>query len=121
MEEFSKFLTFKGGKLTKTEPPQWYRDGVAKDDDFERMLSKVGATGLDEYGEHGDTIKIYRALKNSYLAIFWDVSEIISLVVIEDLADYMLFKAQYIAPLGQLIMASDQHWVWQEERKKRRA
>jgi hypothetical protein len=121
MDDRKKSLKFKNGKLTKAALPQWYGKAMAVDGDFDKLLSQAGASGLDEYGGGGDTLQIYRTPNDGYLVIFRDTNEIISLVFIDNVADYLMFKAQYIAPLAQLIMAADQHWVWEQDRKKKRA
>jgi hypothetical protein len=122
MDAVEKSLKFANGKLGKIIAPQWLKKATKEDGEFHSLLSGAGASGLDDYGENADTIQIYRTPKDAgYLVIFWDTNEIISLVFIDTAADYMLFKAQYIAPLAQLIMASDQHWAWQEDRKKKRS
>jgi hypothetical protein len=63
-------------------------------------------------------MQIYKTPDNGYLVCFWDVHEALADVFIDDLADYLTFRAQYIAPLAQLIMATEQHLAWQEDRKK---
>jgi hypothetical protein len=119
MDERKKSLKFKNGKLAKTTAPQWYLNATKEDGSYDVLLSRAGATRSDEYGEHGDTMQIYRAPNDAgYLVIFRDTFEIISVVFIDNVADYMLFKAQYIAPLAQLIMAADEHFEWEEDRRK---
>ena len=122
MDAIEKSLKFENGKLTKVTAPRWYTEATKEDGVFDDLLSRAGVSALDSYGENADTITIYRTPKDAgYLVISWDTNEIISVVFIDTVADYMLFKAQYIAPLAQLIMASEQHWVWQEDRKKNRS
>jgi hypothetical protein len=119
MIDSAKSLKFKNGKLVKAPLPPWYRKALADDDDFAALLTRAGASNVDEYGEGGDSIQMFRGPNNGYLVIFHDSFEMISLVFIDNVADFMTFKARYIAPLAQLIMASDKHWAWQEDRKKK--
>ncbi|MGJ5207743.1 hypothetical protein [Bradyrhizobium sp. HKCCYLR20261] len=118
MDDTQKSLRFADGKLLEVDLPQWFRKATEEDGEFDDLLSRAGASRLDDYGDKTDTIKIYRTPQDTgYLVIFWDTFEIISLVFIGNVADYMTFRAQYIAPLAQLIMATDQHLAWQEERR----
>lgn len=118
MIDAAKSLKFKNGKLVKGPIPAWYRKALAEDDDFKALLTKAGASSVDEYGDGADAIQMFRDPKNGYLIIFHDTFEMICLVFIDNVADFLTFKAQYIAPLAQLIMASDKHFEWQEERGK---
>jgi hypothetical protein len=120
MDIAKKSLRFKNGKLTKARAPQWFVKATVEDDDFEKLLTAAGASTHDGYGDGGDSLQIFRTPNDGYLVMFHDVHELNSYVFIDDVPDYLLFKAQYIAPLAQLIMASEQHFVWEEECKKKR-
>jgi hypothetical protein len=103
----------------KATAPAWFVKAKSLDGSWDRILSDAGASGYDDFGEHGDTIQVYKTPDNEYLVSFWDVNEALADVFIDDLSDYLTFRVQYIAPLAQLIMATDQHLAWQEDRKKK--
>src|SRR5580698_1784005 len=100
MIDAAKSLKFTKGKLVKSPLPQWYRKALAEDDELAALLTRAGASNIDEYGDGGDSIQMFRGPYNSYLVIFHDSTEMISLVFIDNVADFMTFKAQYIAPLA---------------------
>jgi hypothetical protein len=118
MTEEHKVLRFRDGKLVKATAPEWFVKAKSVDGSWDRILSDAGAIGYDDFGDSGDTIQVYKTPDNGYLVSFWDVNETLADVFIDDLVDYLTFRAQYIAPLAKLIMATDQHFAWQEDRKK---
>lgn len=118
-EAYQEVLRFKNGRLTKATPPSWFRRAARTDGNLQDLLVKAGARGLDDVGEHGDRIEIFKAPQNGYLFVFRDVTEDACNVFVDNLADFPTFKTQYVAPMAQLIMAADQHFVWQLDQKKR--
>jgi hypothetical protein len=117
MSEDQKVLRFKDGKLVPGTAPEWFNKAKSFEGNWDNSLTKAGAILYDDYGEYGDTIQVYKTPDNGYFVSFWDVHKAMADVFVDDLADYLTFRAQYIAPLAQLIMAEDQHLVWQEDRK----
>jgi hypothetical protein len=116
---------FVDGRLVKVDPPEWFARATAADDgDWNTLLTKAGATAIDDFGGDGgaDSIEIYEGPDGDYFIGFWDCNKCIAEVFIDNVADYLHFRATYIAPLANLIMESARHYEWeQEKRKVRRA
>lgn len=119
MLDVEKVARFKDGQLSRAEAPKWLADILTSDGDYREALSKAGASTEDPYGEDGDTIHIFRMPDSGHLVIFWDTGEVICYVLIDSPADFLTFKAQYVAPLAQLIMQTDKFQEWDEERRKK--
>jgi hypothetical protein len=114
---------FVDGRLVKMQPPEWFTKATVGADDWPRALSKAGAIGVDDFGGDtgGDSIEVYRGPAGDYFIGFWDCSECIAEVFVDNIADYLLFRATYVAPLAKLIMDSERHYEWQEGNRKIRA
>lgn len=113
---------FAEGRWVKSEPPQWYAR-AEKNGSWPSMITSVGAVFVADYsgdGE-GDQIEIFQGPDGDYAIFFWDCNQCFAEVFIDNVADYLTFKSTVIAPQAVLIMESERHEQWQEERKRRRA
>jgi hypothetical protein len=89
----------------------------------QRWRHASGASCVADYdgaGE-GDQIEIYEGPDGDFVIFFWDCNRCFAEVFIDNVADYLTFKSTVIAPQAMLIMESERHEQWQEERKRRRA
>jgi hypothetical protein len=113
---------FTDGHLVKADPPDWFARAISKDGGWDRLLSKAGATAVEDFGADGggDSIEIYEGPAGDYAIVFRDCNKCIAKVFIDDVADYLRFRATYIAPLATLIMESEKHFEW-ENRKRLKA
>ena len=120
MIDADKIFRFESGKLLKAETPSWLKPALTADADEDALLQKAGAHGVETFGDGGDTISIFRTPDKGFLITFWDIGEAICYVLVASPADFLAFKAQYVAPLSQLAIASDQFTAWQESQRKMR-
>ena len=58
---------------------------------------------------------------SAFAIIFWDSAQCIARVFIDTVADYLVFKAQVIAPQAMLIMECDRQFDLEQQRAKPRA
>jgi hypothetical protein len=113
---------FANGGWTKSEAPQWFSNAVTRDGDWGEELSRAGATLLEEFGGAGaDTIAIYQGQAGDYAILFWDAAKCIARVFIDNVPDYMTFRASIIAPHAMLIMESERLFVLGRTRPELRA
>jgi hypothetical protein len=101
MEIAYNLYQFKDGKLSKCATPDWFRKAVDADDAVDRgeMLSRVGCRALESFGEI-DTLVVYRTPDDGFLIEYIDVEELVASVLIYDRADYLTFRARFVAPLS---------------------
>jgi hypothetical protein len=112
---------FINGEWIRSEPPEWFANAISDDDDWGAQLSRAGATEVDEFGGAGaDTIAIYEGPAGDYAIVFWDAAKCIARVFIDNIPDYLTFKARVIAPQSMLIMESDREFERQRDRAKLR-
>lgn len=111
---------FRNSQLEKCSPPEWFTK-LPENGSWPEMLTHAGATALEKFGEGGDTIEIYEAPEGGYFIGYWDCNRCIANIFIDDVADYLLFRATYIAPLASLIMESEKHYQWEQANKVRRS
>lgn len=111
---------FKDGKLSKCSPPEWFRKALDCDDavGWSELLSRAGCRATEGFGEI-DTLNVYRTPDEGFLVEYVDCEELVISVLIYDRAEYLTFRAQYIAPLASFIMRADRHDVWQKEQSKK--
>lgn len=116
MSNLDRLYKFEGGRLSKCDAPNWYRKAVDDDApvDWNENLSRAGARAVESFGEV-DALNVYRTPDDGFLVEYLDYEELVASVLINDRADYLTFRAIYLAPLASLIMQSDQHDNWRKE------
>ncbi|NOJ41377.1 hypothetical protein [Bradyrhizobium australiense] len=107
---------FQDGKLSKCDMPAWFLKATESDDaiGWAETLSRAGCRQVESFGDI-DNLNLYRTPDDGFLIEYVDVEELVVSVLIYDRADYLTFRAQYIAPLASLIMESDRQDVWDKE------
>ena len=113
-------FAFVEGRLVPTSPPAWFVKATSEESNWSTALTKAGARPLEDFGDGGDNIEIYQGPEGDYYVGYWDPGECIAHIFIDNVADYLSFRAQYVAPLASLIMESDRHFVWQQAQKLKR-
>ena len=113
---------FADGRWAKSEPPKWYA-AIEENGDFRTLMRNAGAICVEDFGGGGEghLIEVYEGRDGDYAIFFHNSSQCIAEVFIDNVADYLTFKSTVIAPQAMLIMESERHEQWQEERKRRRA
>jgi hypothetical protein len=96
---------FADGRLVKTVPPQWFVNATANSENWEERFTAAGATKIAEFGS-ADGLEIYQAPDGSYFILYWELQNCIAEIFVDNIADYVLFRATYVAPLASLIGAS---------------
>ncbi|WP_146618677.1 hypothetical protein [Rhodoplanes elegans] len=113
-----KTYRFSGGKLEAIERPDWIKPAFDGDIDlWHAALSSVGLIRDETFGDAGHTLEVHKHYAGHYYVEYWDASECVIEVHIANPADYITFRAQYISPLAMLIMKSDEHDAWLDERR----
>ncbi len=109
---------FSNGCWIKAEAPNWFAGALAKDDDWRTLLTRAGAIAVDNIGgdSGGDAIEIYEGPAGDYAIIFRDCSKFIARVFIDNIADYLTFRSEVIAPQAVLIMEAERHFHWEREK-----
>jgi len=109
---------FSEGRWIKAEAPDWFAKALAKDGDWHALLTRAGATAVDNIGgdSGGDSIEIYEGPAGDYAIIFRDWSKCIARVFIDNIADYLTFRSKVIASQAVLIMEAERHFHWQKEK-----
>lgn len=105
-------LRFNGISLQRCESPEWY-DAIMRDaDEKGGELSDVyrrNSVHLDhQYGEHGHSVMVYNAgAERGHLIEYWDASTCLAVVLIDDIAAYLDFRAKYLFAWAWLIKEMD--------------
>ncbi|MBX9828751.1 MAG: hypothetical protein K2Y27_27665 [Xanthobacteraceae bacterium] len=121
MKALHRSFRFADGRLVKCEPPDWFARATAADVSWNVLLKQAGATAIEDFGEHGDTLDIHEGRDGDCFIGYWDSNKCIANIFIDNIADYLLFRATYIAPLARLTMESDRHYEWQKGNKAKAA
>jgi hypothetical protein len=98
---------FRNGQWTEGQPPKWFKWAINTDEDWTDAFKPYKVTLVDEF-ESCESIRIYRAEDGTYCVVFWDACQALVVVFIETPSEYLQFRAQIIAPLVQLMIASEQ-------------
>lgn len=109
MSEDPKYhLVFAQGRLETTgAPPEWFVQAAAQDGDWHEALRKHDVSRVEQLGEHGDTIQIFRS-PNGYYVEIHDVFEMVARIFIDGPADYLHFRRDWVLPLVQLSRIADE-------------
>jgi hypothetical protein len=112
---------FLDGHLVKSDAPEWFANATReKDGSWSRLLREAGAISVEDFDDGGNSIEIYEAPDGTYFIGFWDANKCFAEVFIDNIADYLLFRARYIAPLASLIMETERHSEWEKRKRPRR-
>jgi hypothetical protein len=121
MNKTDRSYGFVDGRLVPMKPPEWFAKAVLEEGSWNASLTKAGALALEDFGDGGDTLDIYQGPSGDYFIGYWDCNECVAQIFIDNVPDYLMFRAKYIAPLASLIMESDRHHEWREAKKRKRA
>ncbi len=108
---------FSDGQLMKAEAPEWFLMATANSDDWAKSLSQAGAIAVEEFENGGESLDIHEAPDGSYLIQYRDAHKTVAEIFIDNVADYLLFRATYIVPLATLIMETERHDDWQKTKR----
>ncbi len=89
-------LRFSESRLIKADRPDWYI--AIEEDGPDPSVENFGGDG------DADSIEIYRGPDGDWFVQFFDRNGMGIAEVLVDNADYLQFRATYIAPLANLIM-----------------
>jgi hypothetical protein len=100
-------LRYTSGSLSQGIAPDWFEKHItAEESNWDLSLRKGGATEIEKFGQDGDTLTIYRTTDGYYVEYF-DINEPTAHIFIDDIADYLRFRIDWIKPLVELIGFSD--------------
>lgn len=110
---------FSDGRWIEAPAPEWFAIATAIDDSWQSSLTKAGATHVDEFGAEtgGDSIEIYEGPAGDYAILFRDSAKCIARVFIDNVADYLTFRASVVAPQASLIMESERYYAWKDGKR----
>jgi hypothetical protein len=97
---------FADGRLVKSSPPPWFAIATTNSENWEERFTAAGATKVDEFIGGSHAIETYQASDGSYFTLYWELQNCIADIFVDNIADYLLFRATYVAPLVSLIRAS---------------
>lgn len=115
MKSMHRTYQFTNGRMVKSEQPEWFSKAIKNTDDWHVSLTKSGAVGLEDIGDGAESIDIYEAPDGSYFIGYWDAAKCVAEIFIDNVPDYLVFRANYIAPLASLIMESERHYEWKKK------
>src|SRR6266446_1882725 len=109
---------FADGRWIKADPPEWFAKAIPQHDDWRSLLVRAGAIAVEDFGfdSGGDSIEIYEGPAGDYAVLFRDCNKCIARVFIDNIPDYLTFRASVIASQAVLIMESERHCDWQKGR-----
>jgi hypothetical protein len=105
--------------MVKAEAPGWFASAVEDSDDWGKALRVAGAVGIDEFDNGGESVEIYEGPECDYFIAYRDAAKCAAKIFIDNVADYLLFRAVYIAPLATLIMETERHQEWRKAKRLR--
>lgn len=114
MADLHRTHRFIEGHMVKADPPEWFAKAVAGSGDWPRSLGEAGASMMEDFDGAGESLEIYEGPQGDYFIGYWDAAKCVAEIFIDNVADYMLFRATYIAPLAKLIMESDRYDEWRK-------
>lgn len=102
-----QLLAYASGSLSLTVPPAWWDQHIDHEEGgWEESLKAQDVLEIEQFGEAGDFITIYRA-PNGYYVEYCDAQTIIAHIFINEVSDYLHFRIHWIKPLVELIALSD--------------
>ena len=96
-------MRFESGRLFEAEPPAWWIRHLEGPDecDWDASIRRLGAQKVEEFGRI-ETFAIWKTKEGRYFIDYMDVTESAAWIFIDRPADYITFRAIYLAPLVQL-------------------
>jgi hypothetical protein len=101
-------MRFESGRLFEAEPPAWWIWHLEEPDDrdWDASIRKLGAQKLEEFSGI-ETFTIWKTKAGRYFIDYTDVAESAAWIFIDRPADYITFRAFYLAPLVQLVRINE--------------
>jgi hypothetical protein len=102
----------KGALSPMAVVPAWLSDAMTAEkasDDRQKALSDAGADHVESYGYLNETLDVWKMEDQGWVVDYWDTTSQVFAVVIENLGDFMMFQATWIAPMALKIMAADKY------------
>jgi hypothetical protein len=101
-------MRFENGKLFEAEPPAWWVRHMEDTDEteWEASIRKSGAQKIEEIGQT-ESFTIWKTKEGGYFIDYMDAIESAAWIFIERPADYITFRATYLAPLVQLLRTNE--------------
>ena len=121
MTALHRIYRFVDGRMVRAEPPAWFSSATAESDDWLGSLGRAGATAVEDFDNGGESLHIFEGPEGDYFIGYWDATKCVIEVFIDNIADYLQFRANYIAPLAQLVMEVERHEEWRKGKKFRAA
>lgn len=119
MSVLHRAYRFVDGRLVQAESPEWFARAIAGSTDWPKSLREAGATVVESIGDGGESLHIYEGPHGGYFVGYWGATKCFAEIFIDDIADYLQFRDDYIAPFAKLIMGSEQHSQWAKQRPLR--
>ncbi|MEJ6783778.1 hypothetical protein [Aminobacter sp. Piv2-1] len=128
MSDKESCLRFDGASLQPCEAPDWYaaimRDADEHGGDIPAIYSRNGVNLHHQFGEDLDSVYIYDAGRHGYLIEYWDVNQCLAVILIDNIAAYLEFRAKYLHAWAWLIaemerIADADYQKAMEQRRKR--
>lgn len=95
-----KLYSFDGQALVRCETPEWLQKANSSTGEYHADLYSVGMHIMDDFGGDGDKVTVYIGNGCHYIE-YWDVHERVAGFIIDDVANYLVFRARFMFP-----------WVW---------
>src|SRR5687768_13314396 len=115
MNELHRTFRFANGHMLRAAPPGWFAGIAEGNEDWSKALRGAGATGIDEFSNRGESLEIYAGPEGDFFIAYRDAAKCVAKIFINNVADYLLFRANYVAPLANLIMETERHNEWLRE------
>lgn len=100
-------LRFDGTSLQPCEAPEWYaaimRDADEHGGDISVIYGRNGVNLQHQFGEALDSVSVYYAGRHGYLIEYWDATQSLAVILIDNIAAYLEFRAKYLHAWAWLI------------------
>jgi hypothetical protein len=111
MRSLDSIFQFVAGKIeVLAEAPEWIRDAVIADrqyDDWNQSLSEQGAEMIESYGVVNETADVWRNEGDGWLIEWQDTTSHVMSVYIGNVIDFAGFQVAWLCPMATKIMAAD--------------